>query len=174
MSSFLSFRMLYQNQLASFILCLTVQKNVVKIMLLYIDVQTPFFFYCLISAKVYDEYMAWKHSLSPLKSYHSFKYLVLKKNVSSLSWHLPIQPSFWFSSLAPRILLRFQNLYFLPGLIILFTFAVSFTKWKYLCPLSFAVSFSAFLHISLVCCLSKWFSFFRRADLSLPAFLPVS
>lgn len=37
------------------------------------------FFNCLISADIYDEYMAWKHSLSPLKSYHSFKYLVLKK-----------------------------------------------------------------------------------------------
>lgn len=48
-------------------------------MLLYRDAQAPFFFYCLISANVYDEYMAWKHSLSPLKSYHSFKYLVLKK-----------------------------------------------------------------------------------------------
>lgn len=47
--------------------------------MLYIDVQTPFFFNCLISANVYDEYTAWKHSLSPLKSYHSFKYLVLKK-----------------------------------------------------------------------------------------------
>lgn len=47
--------------------------------MLYIDVQTPFFFNCLISANVYDEYMAWKHSLSPLKSYHSLKYLVLKK-----------------------------------------------------------------------------------------------
>lgn len=37
------------------------------------------FFYCLISANAYDEYMVWKHSLSSLKSYHSFKCLVLMK-----------------------------------------------------------------------------------------------
>lgn len=84
-------------------------------MLLYIDVQTPFF---IVSFDPMYTMTTWPGNTFTLKIL-SFKYLLLKKNASSLSWHLPIQPYFWFSSLAPSILLSFQNLYFLPGLIYL-------------------------------------------------------